>query len=97
MNLLMNYDNVDTRLFDNIDKSISSFDIISQILPPMSAYFGNKMFDEEDDKRTTNNIVEINNGTYLRGQMDKGVLGASSRGMIQSIFNDFGTIRQLIL
>jgi len=90
MNLLMNYDNVDTRLFDNTQKSISSFEIISQILPPMSAHFGNKMFDEDDDKKTTNNIVEINNGTYLRGQMDKGVLGASSRGMIQSIFNDFG-------
>jgi DNA-directed RNA polymerase II subunit RPB1 len=89
MNLLMNYDNVDVRLFNNM-ANISSFDIISQILPPMSAHFMNKMFEEGDDKKTSNNMVEIINGKYLRGQMDKGVLGASSRGMIQSIFNDFG-------
>jgi len=88
MNLLMNYDNVDVRLFNNM-ANISSFDIISQILPPMSAHFMNKMFEEGDDKKTSNNMVEIINGKYLRGQMDKGVLGASSRGMIQSIFNDF--------
>ena len=68
MNLLMKYDNVDIRLFDNIEQQISSFDIISQILPPMSANFKNKMFEEGDDKKTSNNIIEINNGTYIRGK-----------------------------
>ena len=90
MNLLMHYPNVDPRIFMNSPKSISSFKIISQILPPMSAKFSNKMFEELEDKKTSNNIIEINKGHYLRGQMDKGVLGGSSKGMIQSIFNDFG-------
>jgi DNA-directed RNA polymerase II subunit RPB1 len=33
--------------------------------------------------------VEIVNGKYLRGQLDKGTLGGGSKGLIQSIFNDF--------
>ena len=90
MNLLMRYNNVDTRLFTTIPERISSFEIISQILPPLSAKFANKMFDDGDDKKTSNNIIEIRNGKYVRGQMDKGVLGAASKGLIQSIFNDFG-------
>ena len=90
MNLLVRFKNIDVRLFEKIDKTISNFDIISQILPPMSAKFKNKMFDDQENKKTSNNIIEIRNGKYLRGQMDKGVLGASSKGLIQSIFNDFG-------
>ena len=95
MNLLMNFNNVDQRLFDNYKETdlISSFQIISQILPPLSAKFPNKKFDEDtDDRSTSNNIIEIINGQYVRGQMDKGVLGGSSRGIIQSIFNDYGHI-----
>ena len=90
MNLLMHYNNIDVSLFDNSNEAISSFDILSQILPPMSAKFYNKMFDDEEDKKTSNNVIEIINGHYLRGQIDKGVLSASSNGLIQSIFNDFG-------
>ena len=78
MNLLMNFNNVDQRLFDNYKETdlISSFQIISQILPPLSAKFPNKKFDEDtDDRSTSNNIIEIINGQYVRGQMDKGVLG----------------------
>ena len=41
-------------------------------------------------RRDSNNIIEIRAGKYIRGQMDKGALGASSKGMIQSIYNDFG-------
>ena len=29
------------------------------------------------------------NGEYKRGQLDKGSLGKGSKGLIQSIFNDF--------
>ena len=90
MNLLMHYTHIDQRLFANSPDTISNFDILSQIFPPLSAKFCNKLFDDAEDKKTSNNIVEINNGHYIRGQMDKGVLGASSRGLIQSIFNDFG-------
>ncbi|MCH2226096.1 MAG: hypothetical protein MK066_15110, partial [Crocinitomicaceae bacterium] len=90
MNLLMRFDNIKTDIFDGKPEKISNFNILSQILPPMSAKFPNKMFDDEDNRKTTNNIIEIRGGKYLRGQIDKGVLGATSKGLIQSIFNDFG-------
>ena len=90
MNLLMYYDNVDTRLFKNPNKQISSFEILSQILPPLSSRMKNGVYGEtEEDNKTSNNIIEIKNGEYLRGQLDKGALGKGSKGLIQAIFNDF--------
>ena len=91
MNLLMRFDNIKTDIFDG-GKQLTNFSILSQILPPMSAKFPNKLYDDADDRKTTNNIIEIRDGKYLRGQIDKGVLGATSKGLIQSIFNDFGFI-----
>ena len=38
---------------------------------------------------TSNDIIEIINGKYVRGQIDKGVLGGKSTGLILSIFNDY--------
>ncbi len=90
MNLLMYYDNVNTSLFKNPNKRIKSFEILSQILPPLSAKFSNGVYGEkEENNKTTNNIIEIKNGKYLRGLLDKGALGSGSKGLIQSIFNDF--------
>ena len=71
-------------------KSLSNFDILSQIMPPLSCYFYNSNYSDEDNKKTTNNIIEVINGKYKRGQMNKGVLDSMSNGFIQSIFNDFG-------
>jgi len=90
MNLLMRFDNVKADIFDGGEQEITNFNILSQILPPMSAKFPNKTYEDTDDRKTTNNIIEIRNGKYIRGQIDKGVLGATSKGLIQSIFNDFG-------
>ena len=93
MNLLMYYDKVDTRLFKDPTKKISSFQILSQILPPLSCKFKNSVYGtNEEDNKSTNNIIEIKNGSYLRGQLDKGSLGKGSRGLIQSIFNDFSAL-----
>ena len=91
MNLLMYFDNPNLNLLKHKKgKRISSFDMITQILPPMSIYNKNGQLGDDEDKKTSNNIVEIKNGKYLRGQMDKGVLGKGSEGIIQSIFNDYG-------
>ncbi len=89
MNLLMYYDNVDTSLFKDNDKDITSFEVLSQILPPLSTRFANKLYDSDENKKTSNNIIEIVNGKYMRGSMDKSVLGSGSKGLIQNIFNDF--------
>ena len=89
MNLLMHFDNVNPELFKDVNGSVSNFEILSQILPPMSARFPNKQYNKDENKKTSNNIIEIRNGKYIRGQMDKGTLGSGSKGLIQSIFNDF--------
>ena len=89
MNLLMYHNNVDTSLFTNSESTITSFDVLSQILPPISTRFANKLYDSDENKKTSNNIIEIVNGQYKRGSIDKSVLGAGSKGLIQTIFNDF--------
>lgn len=90
MRLLMMYSKVDTSIFDSPDARISNFEILSQIMPPMSAFFANGKFGDDEDKKTSNNMIEVKNGKYLRGQLDKDVLGAAAKGFIQSIYNDFG-------
>ena len=80
MNLLMHFDNVNPELFKDVEGGVSNFQILSQILPPMSARFANKQFSQDENKKTSNNIIEIRNGQYLRGQIDKGTLGSGSKG-----------------
>merc|ERR1711871_1889255 len=88
MNLLMYNNNLNLDLFNK--KEISSFNLLSQILPPINCKFPNKQFSaDEHDKKTSNKIIEIINGEFIRGQIDKGTLGAKSKGLIQSIFNDY--------
>jgi DNA-directed RNA polymerase beta' subunit len=92
MNLLMMYNNINLDTFGKKDR-ITSFDILSQILPPLSIKVKNKQFNGDNEKsETSNNIVEINAGTYLRGQMDKGILGSGTKGLIHRICNDFGNM-----
>ena len=79
MNLLMRFDNIKADIFDGGKQEITNFNILSQILPPMSAKFPNKTYEVTDDRKTTNNLIEIRNGKYIRGQIDKGLLGATSR------------------
>jgi DNA-directed RNA polymerase beta' subunit len=90
MNLLMMFNRVNPNLLTNNER-ITNFDILSQILPPLSLKTKNKQFDNEtENAKTSNNVIEIKNGTYLRGQMDKGILGSGSKGLIHRVCNDFG-------
>jgi DNA-directed RNA polymerase II subunit RPB1 len=84
MNLLMSVKNVNPKILKNPNKEISSFELLSQIIPPMSAHFKNGQ--NSDDK---NNIIDITSGNYRKGQLDKSALG-SGKGLIQNIYNDFG-------
>ena len=88
MNLLMDSKDVNPEIFK--DGEVSNFNILSQILPPMSVRFPNKLFEDTENKKMSNNVIEIENGEYIRGHMEKGTLGASSKGLIQSIYNNFG-------
>ena len=91
MNLLMMFDKVNT---DSIrEGKLSSFDLLTQILPPLSLKVKNKQFDGDKEKSNdSNNIVEIKDGNYLRGQIDKGILGSGTKGIIHRICNDFGNM-----
>jgi DNA-directed RNA polymerase beta' subunit len=94
MNLLMMFPRVNEKLF--VEKGehdkITNFEILSQILPPMSMKYATKLYNDSEDKKTSNRILEIVDGTYVRGQIEKSVLGAGSKGLIQRICNDFGNM-----
>jgi DNA-directed RNA polymerase beta' subunit len=91
MNLLMMYPEVDvTSLFANGRETVSNFDILSQVMPPITMLYKTDAFGDTEDYSTSNNVLEIRSGKYVRGQMDKSVLGKSTKGIIHRAFNDFG-------
>jgi DNA-directed RNA polymerase II subunit RPB1 len=96
MNILMMFNGVNEyQLLENVksDTGITNFDILSQIMPPLSMKYKTKAFkDDKDDVKTSNSILEIRNGKYIRGQMDKSVLGARTKGLLQRVCNDFGNM-----
>ena len=94
MNLLMMFKRVNPFSKDKKRSDrISNFEIMSQILPPMSLKVKNKQFNGETEKTdSSNNIIEIINGKYVRGQMDKGILGSGTKGLIHRVCNDYGNM-----
>ena len=93
MNLLMalkkvNMDELQS-LFDKKD-SISSFELLSQIIPPMSLQYKTKHFGDDEDYKKSNNVLQIENGKYIRGQLEKGVLGSGTKGLLHRVYNDYG-------
>jgi len=103
MNILMMFNGINENEFlKNIreneekfkmGKVVTNFDILSQIMPPLSMKYKTKAFKEDkDDFKTSNAVIEINNGDYIRGQMDKSVLGATTKGLLQRVCNDFGNM-----
>ena len=96
MNLLMSFNQVNEKvLLEEIEKngSVTNFEILSQIMPPLSMKYKTKAFkDDKDDSKTSNAVIEIRNGDYIRGQMDKSVLGAGTKGLLHRVCNDFGNM-----
>ena len=94
MNLLMMFNRVNPKqLIKQRNQKVSNFEILSQIMPPLSIKVKNKQFNSEKENASeSNNIVEIKNGTYIRGQMDKGILGSGTKGLIHRACNDFGNM-----
>ena len=97
MNLLMMFDGVNENEFHadyEKNNKISSFNILSQITPPLSMKYKTKGFveDKDDYNTTKTGVLEIRDGDYIRGQMTKDVLAAGSKGLLQRICNDFGNM-----
>ena len=77
MNLLMAFDKVNVELLKK--EEITSNEIMTQILPPISL------------KLRGGSEINVLNGSYLHGQMDKSALNGS-KGFINRICNDFGNM-----
>jgi DNA-directed RNA polymerase II subunit RPB1 len=97
MNLLMMFRDVNVAdLMESMkrnDGQISNFDVLSQVLPPMSLEYKTGLYDDKKDNvKTSNNVLEIRNGKYIRGQINKGVINGGSSGIIHRIHNDFGNM-----
>ena len=71
----------------SIKENMTNMSLLSEILPSLSLRFKNNSFDDDEDKKTSNNIVEIKNGKMIRGQLDKSV-----KNIIHSINNDYGSM-----
>ena len=93
MNMLMMHKNVDPRKINEKNGNITNFDILTQILPSLTMKYKTKLFDEDEDFGTSNNVLEIRNGKYIRGQMEKSVLGSTTKGILHRICNDFGNMQ----
>jgi DNA-directed RNA polymerase beta' subunit len=94
MNLLMMFNRVNpNELKKKRNERVSNFEILSQILPPLTLKVKNKQYDGDKEKSdSSNNIIEIIDGKYIRGQMDKGILGSGTKGLIHRVCNDFGNM-----
>jgi DNA-directed RNA polymerase beta' subunit len=92
MNLLMMFPNVNVDALRKLGNKITSFDVLSQILPELTLKHKTKLFNEGEDSETSNNVLEIRNGKYIRGQIDKSVVGSATKGILHRICNDFGNM-----
>jgi DNA-directed RNA polymerase II subunit RPB1 len=90
MNLLMSYNNVDTKALRDAGPKVSTFDILSQIIPPVTLNYKTKLWNDDEDYATSNNVLEIRNGKYIRGQAEKSVMHSATKGLLHRIFNDYG-------
>jgi DNA-directed RNA polymerase beta' subunit len=94
MNLLMMYPKVDVAALREAGNKITNFDVLSQILSPITLKYKTSLFDEDKDQmKDSNNVLEIRNGKYIRGQMEKSTLGSTTKGIIHRICNDFGNMQ----
>lgn len=93
MNLLMGCSTVNTQDIYKLPKVVSNFEILSQIMPEFTTKIKNKQFKDSENSYDSNNIIQIDNGKYIRGQLDKGALGSSTKGLIHRVCNDFGNIQ----
>lgn len=94
MNLLMMFNRVNTeKLMKGKNKKVSNFEILSQIMPPLTLKIKNKQYNgEKENMADSNNVIELKNGVYIRGQLDKGILGSGTKGLIHRTCNDYGNM-----
>ena len=92
MNIMMGINKIDKSKLPENGKGITNFDILTQILPSISLKYKSKKFKDTEDYSTSNNVIEIKDGKYIRGNIEKGALGDGTKGLIQRIYNDYSPL-----
>jgi len=91
MRLLMMFPHIDlSALKQSMEENggfVSNYDILSQIMPPLSLKY--KIADENLDEPSSATL-EIQNGKIVQGQMGKSVINGGTKGLIHRIYNAFG-------
>lgn len=90
MDLLMMFPRVNPKALRDAGNKPTSFNVLSQIMPPLTMVYKTKLFEESEDYKTSNNVLEIRNGKYIRGQLEKSALGSTTKGILHRVCNDFG-------
>ena len=93
MNILMMFKHVDPTKLNIVNGKITNYDILSQILPPMTLIGKTNLFKDDEDYQTSSNVLEIRDGKYIRGQLEKKVIGSTTKGILHRICNDFGNMQ----
>lgn len=95
MNLLAKRSYVDLDIFKSLsgDGSLSNFDVLTQIMPPITLKYKTdayKAYESEPERAEANGWLEIVNGYYKRGQLVKGSLASASNGILHRIYQNCG-------
>jgi DNA-directed RNA polymerase II subunit RPB1 len=64
--------------------------VLSQLLPALNLEMGNKGYDEAQGKDGNENFVRIKQGEIKQGQIDSSVYMSSGKGIIHTLYNDYG-------
>ena len=75
---------------DAYDDNVTPFSILSHITPNISLKYKTKLLDDKEDVSTSNHVLEIKNGEVIRGQLEKGILGDGTKGILHRVCNDHG-------
>ena len=74
----------------NTEGMVSGHDVLSHVLGNVSLRYKTNQFKAGEDISTSKNVLEIKNGEFVRGCLDKKSLGSQSSGIIHRICNDQG-------
>ena len=64
--------------------------VLSQLLPPINLEMGNKAYDKDKKADDPDNFVKIKQGEIEQGLVDSSVYMASGKGIIHTLYNDYG-------
>ena len=90
MNLMMRNKRFEGTLPVPKDGRYSGHQALSQLLPPLNIEMGNKAYDKDKKAVDPDNYVKIKQGNILQGLIDSSVYMSSGKGIIHTLYNDYG-------